>query len=117
MTVQKATGFDFEALRRALERNDADDARMSVVDRTRPPSSPLELRTKEEIAGLWRDVCDREMTHRIVREVVGEERVAFHEEYEDGTRVLSAMTLDVRDGRILRHLTVQAWDEESCVTG
>ena len=42
--------------------------------------------------------------------------VSFVEEclYPDGCRVMSAMTLTLRDGRINEHLTVQAWDEVSC---
>jgi hypothetical protein len=58
-----AGGLDLEALRRAHERRDldlrlglyADDAVLRRVDRNNPPSSPLELRGKEQIAGYWRD--------------------------------------------------------------
>jgi hypothetical protein len=53
------------------------------------------------------------MTHRIEGEVVGDERVAFNEacEYPDGTRVLGATTLEVRDGKIVRQVNVEAWEE------
>ena len=53
------------------------------------------------------------MTYRVQDEVAGEERIAFHEacEYPDGTRVLAAMTLDVRDGKISRHVNAKAWEE------
>jgi hypothetical protein len=56
------------------------------------------------------------MTHKVEREVLGTDRVAFVEEclYPDGCRVMSAMTLALRDGQIVEHLTVQAWDEVSC---
>jgi hypothetical protein len=59
------------------------------------------------------DVCSREMTHRVENEVVGENRVAFNEacEYPDGTRVLGAQTLELRDGKIARQVNVEAWDE------
>jgi hypothetical protein len=58
-----AGGLDLEALRRAHERRDldlrlglyADDAGLRRVDRNNPPSSPFELRGKEQIAGYWRD--------------------------------------------------------------
>lgn len=120
-------GFDFAALRRALERGDAatlaalyaEDAEMTIVDRNRPPSAPLRLLGRPAIAGFWQDVCSREMTHAVGEEVVGPDRVAFVERcaYPDGCNVVSAMTLDLRDGRIARHLTVQAWDEVSCSTG
>ena len=59
------------------------------------------------------------MTHCVGHEVIGPDRTAFVEEcvYPDGCNVMSAMTLELRDGRIVRHLTVQAWDETNCSTG
>lgn len=127
MAQETAVPFAFEHLRRALEQSDAaaliklyaDDAEMLIVDRDRPPSAPMRLTGKAAIDDFWRDVCSREMTHRVGHEVVGSDRVAFVEEcaYPDGCNVLSAMTLDLRSGQIVRHLTVQAWDEVSCSAG
>jgi ketosteroid isomerase-like protein len=121
MTEQKATGFDFEALRRAEEQHDldamldlyADDAEIHIVNRNTPPSSPYVLRGKETISEYLRDVFGRDMTHRVESEVVGEDRVAFNVacEYPDGTRVLAAENLDLRDGKIVRQVEVVAWDE------
>ncbi len=122
MTEQKTRGgFDFEAMRRAVEQLDADlllslyadDAELRVINRNATPSSPREIRGKEEIAEYLRDVCGRAMTHRIEREVLGEDRVAFNEEceYPDGTRVTAATTLEVRDGKIVGQVNVEAWDE------
>src|SRR3712207_4071197 len=120
MTEQEK-GFDFEALRRAIEESDADalislyadDAKLKIVNKNATPSSPQVLSGKEQIAELLRDVCSREMTHRVEDEIVGGDRVAFNEacEYSDGTRVLTATTLDVRDGKIVRQVNVEAWDE------
>jgi hypothetical protein len=120
MTEQK-TGFDFEAMRRAVEQLDADllidlyadDAELRIVNKSATPSSPRKIRGKEEIAEYLRDVCGRAMKHRIEREVLGEERVAFNEEceYPDGTKVLAATTLEVRDGKIVGQVNVEAWDE------
>ncbi len=120
MTMQK-TAIDFEALRRADERKDAealagfyaDDAVLRLISKDNPPSSPLVLSGKTEISEHLRDVCGRDIKHRIENEVVGEERVAFQQacEYPDGTRVLAATTLEVREGEISRHVTVEAWDE------
>ena len=120
MTEQK-TGFDFEALRRAEEQHDldsmldlyADDAEVSIVNRNTPPSSPFELHGKEEIAEYLRDIFSREMTHRIENEVVGEDRVAFNVacEYPDGTCVLAAENLELRNGKIAREVSIVAWDE------
>ena len=121
MTTQAPGGLDFEAMRRAIEELDADalvglyadDAQILVINKNTTPSSPRELRGKEKITEYLRDVCGRAMTHRIEGEVVGEDRVAFQEacEYPDGTRVLAATTLDLRGGKIVRQVNVEAWDE------
>jgi hypothetical protein len=122
MTEQKsAGGLDFEAMRRAIEQLDADlltslyadDAELHIVNRNTTPSSPHVLRGKEEITEHLRDVCGRAMTHRVENEVIGEDRVAFNEacEYQDGVRVLAATTLDVRDGKVVRQVNIEAWDE------
>ena len=122
MTEQKSTSaFVFEALRQAIENLDANrlvglyanDAEMLTVNRYTTPSSPKVLKGKEEIAEHLRDVCGRAMTHRVENEVIGEDRVAFSEvcEYPDGTRVLAAMTLYVRNGKVVHQVNVEAWDE------
>lgn len=86
---------------------------MRIVNRYATPSAPRELHGKKEIGEYLRDVCGRAMSHRVEHEVVGEDRVAFDEacEYEDGTRVLAATTLEVRDGKIVRQVNVEVWDE------
>jgi SnoaL-like domain len=122
MTQQKlASGLDFEAFRRAAERDDAqalasfyaDDADLRIVNRNSPPSSPFVLRGREAIAEYLRDVCGNGAKHRIENVVLGKDRVAFNEacEYPDGTRVLAATTLDVRDGKVVEAVSVEAWDE------
>lgn len=124
MSQHAPAGFDFPALRRALETSDAEtliglyaeDAAMEIVDRDRPPRSPMRLIGRPAIGAFWRDICARQMTHAVSEEVLGTDRAAFVERcaYPDGCHVVSAMNLTLRDGRILRHLTVQAWDEASC---
>jgi hypothetical protein len=119
-----AVEFDFTKLRTALEESDArsllalyaDNATMKIVDRNLPSSSPMILEGKRKIEEFWVDVCFRQMTHKVTQEVLGSDRVSFLEEclYPDGCRVLSAMTLNVRGGLIVEHVTVQAWDEVSC---
>ena len=71
------------------------------------------LRGKETITEYLADVCGRDMTHRVENEIVGQDRIAFNEacEYPDGLRVLGAVTLEVRDGQIVRQVNVEAWDE------
>ena len=121
MATQAPGGLDFETLRRAIEERDADtlvgfyaeDAEVHTINRNTTPSSPQVLRGKEQIAEYLRDVCSREMTHRVENEVLGKRRIAFQEacEYPDGVRVLGAETLELRDGKIVRQVNVEAWDE------
>lgn len=120
MTEQKST-LDFGALRRAAEHNDAkalanlytEDAEALIVNRETPPSSPHVLQGREQITEYLKDVCGRDIKSNLENEVVGEERIAFNEtcEYPDGTRVLSATTLEVRNGKIARQVSGEAWHE------
>jgi SnoaL-like domain len=105
-----AGGLDLEALRRAAEGKDAE---AMLVDRNNTPTSPMTVRGKEAIGEYYKDVLGRDMTHRIEDEVVGEGRAAFNWacEYPDGTRVLAAATTELRDGKIVRQVMVEAWDE------
>jgi hypothetical protein len=91
----------------------APDAEVRLVDRIATPGAPRVLRGREEIAGWIEDVCGREMTHRVEREVLAGDRAAFAEacRYPDGTNVLCVTVLDLRDGLITGQVAVQAWDE------
>jgi len=108
------------ALRHALEASDAaalagfytEDAEMVIVDANTTPSHPMRLTGNLAISAFWRDVCSREMTHKISHELIGTDRASLIEEcaYPDGCHVMAAVSLDLRDGRIARHIAVQAWD-------
>lgn len=122
MSEQKtASGLDFEALRRGIEHSDAEalidlyagNAEVHIVNRRTPPSSPHVLRGKEEISEYLREGYAAEMTHRVENEVLGADRVAFNIacRYPNGLRVLTATTLEVRDGKIVREVDLEAWDE------
>ncbi len=121
MTQQNlTTGLDFEAFQHATERSDAqalaglyaDDAEVRIVNRNSPPSSPFVLHGRDAISEYLRALCGNGARHRIENEVLGKDRVAFHAvcEYPDATRVLTATTLEVRDGEIVREVSVEAWD-------
>jgi hypothetical protein len=90
----------------------ADNANVRIVDSTHPPSKPMELRGKDAIAGYYRDLCSRKMTHAIEQEVVADTQFAFTEacQYPDGKRVLSAELCELSNGKIMRQTSVQAWD-------
>ena len=121
MSTSTTRKFDFAELRRAIEERDAaaqlalyaDDAEVTLVDRLNTPAAPRVLRGRDQIRGWVQDICARDMTHRVGMEVVDEDGAAFTEacSYPDGTKVLCAATLEIRDGRITREVGVQAWDE------
>ncbi len=112
--------FDFETLRRGYEQKNpellaslyADDSHIHVVDATHPPSKPQVFRGKTQISEFLADLCSQEMKRRFGNETVSTDRVAFNIacRYPDGKRMLAATTCDMRDGKIFREVTVQAWD-------
>ena len=112
--------FDTTALRTAIETRDADgqlagyapNAELTIVDRDHQPSQPTVLRGSEQIGDYLRDVCARDMTHKVADLVVGSDRIAFlqHCHYADGTRVLCSTVAEIADGLITRQTAVQAWD-------
>ena len=121
MTTSTTARFDFAAFKRALEQRDAgaqlavyaDDAELTLVDRINTPGSPRVLRGREQIRAWVDDICERDMTHRVDMQVLGDTGAAFTEacRYPDGTNVLCAAVIELREGRIVRQTGVQAWDE------
>jgi ketosteroid isomerase-like protein len=121
MSTSTTPTFDFAELRRALEERDsaaqlalyADDAEVTLVDRINTPGSPRLLRGREEIRAWIEDICERDMTHRVETQVLNEHGAAYTEacRYPDGTNVLCAALLELRNGQIARQVGVQAWDE------
>ncbi|WP_371650205.1 MULTISPECIES: nuclear transport factor 2 family protein [unclassified Streptomyces] len=115
------TAFDTETLRRGIEGHDAkallslyaDDAEIRVVDRNTQPSHPMVMHGQGEISKMLDDVYSREMTHKLEQCVVQGDTVAFTEscEYPDGVRVLANSMMSLKDGKIVEHTLVQAWDE------
>lgn len=120
-----APTFDAAAFRRAVEERDAaamlamytDDAEIVIADRDAQPSHPHSLQGRDEISAFLDDLCRRDMTHQLDHFVVGRDGAAYIEtcEYPDGTEVLFASVLDLRDGRISRQSGVQAWDADEGV--
>ncbi len=119
-TPETAQRFDLDALREAIETRDAatqaamyaEDAEMVVIDADRPPSTPQRLEGRAAIQALLEDVCARDLTHTVERALRSGDLAAVTVacRYGDGTRVQASSTLDLRDGRIVRCETVQAWD-------
>lgn len=119
--MSTATVFDLDTLRRGIEKRDSDallslyaeDAEIVEVDTLHPPGAPRAIRGRAAIAEHFRDVCARDMTHRLERPVVASDRLAYTEacRYADGTNVLCMTTADLDDdGHITRQTAVTAWD-------
>lgn len=121
MSTTTTPRFDFGEFKRALEERDstaqlavyAADAEVTLIDRINTPSSPRVLRGHAEIRPWIEDICERDMTHRIDVQVLADSGAAFTEScrYPDGTHVLCAALLQLRNGRITCLVGVQAWDE------
>jgi hypothetical protein len=121
MGTASSSPFDTETLRRGIEGPMAetlvslyaDDAEIRIVDRNTQPSHPKVLHGRGEIAELFDDVYNRDMTHKLERCVVQGDQIAFSEscEYPDGVRVLAESMGSLRDGKIVEQTLIQAWDE------
>ncbi|HUB44507.1 MAG TPA: nuclear transport factor 2 family protein [Acetobacteraceae bacterium] len=107
-------------LKRAIEGRDAealtamyaDDAELRIIDHDNPPSRPRELKGKREIASYYDDVCGRAMSHRIDPAFATADAVSFGQTctYPDGTKVYCTAILELNQGKIVRQVSVQAWD-------
>jgi hypothetical protein len=53
------------------------------------------------------------MTHNVIATVVGEDAFAMREAclYPDGCRVMGHLMAELRDGKIVRQVNLDAWDE------
>jgi hypothetical protein len=117
---KSTTTVDLSTLRSAIETGDEatlvamydDDAQLTIVDKDRPPSKPTIVAGKPAIADYYHDVCGRAMTHTVEQVLVAPDGIAFTEacRYSGGMRVLSSNLLELRNGKIVRHSLVQAWD-------
>jgi hypothetical protein len=120
-TQTSGTTFDIARFCEAAEGRDAEtqlsmyapDAAVTIADRINQPGAPQRLRGREQIAGWLRDICGREMSHRVQHSVADATGAAFSEacRYPDGTNVLCATVLRLADGQISEQTVVQAWDE------
>ncbi|MEY2515571.1 MAG: hypothetical protein QOJ89_2929 [bacterium] len=115
-----SSDFDFAAYRAAFEAKDvvswlafyADDAQWLEYRHSDPPRAPNVMRGRAEIGAFLERVAALALTIELSREVVGEERIAFAclVTFDDGKQILEHVIADLRDGLIVRHVDVEAWD-------
>ena len=115
------TSFDLDRFTRAAEERDAatqlsmygPDAVVTIVDKICQPGSPRVLRSREEIKDWLEDMYGREMTHKVQHTVSDDTGAAYTQacRYPNGTHVLCATVIELRDGVISSQTAVQVWDE------
>jgi ketosteroid isomerase-like protein len=113
-------GFDFAAYRTAFEARDvgpwlafyADDAEWLEYRHSDPPRAPNVMRGKAEIGAFLERVAALSLTIELSHEVIASERIAFAclVTLADGKQILEHAICELRDGRIVRHVEVEAWD-------
>ena len=120
MTTIPSSTFDVAALRRAFSDRDAvallalyaDDATVELVDSLNTPSHPRRLSGREEIRAHLEDVFARDMTHAIDIVASAPDALGYTLRctYAGGMQVICVANAELRDGRIVREVGVQAWD-------
>jgi ketosteroid isomerase-like protein len=120
MTSIPTSSIDADALRRAFSDRDADallalyadDATVELVDHVNRPSAARHLRGRDELRAHLQDVFGRDMTHAVDIVAAAPDALGYVVRctYPDGTKVVCAASAELRDGRIVREVGVQAWD-------
>lgn len=115
--------FSADDLRKAFHGRDAagllalyaPDATIEIVDARNTPSSPKRIEGRDAIRAHHEDVFSRDMTHEVEIVAVSPEALGYSIRcrYGDGTRVVCAATAELRNGKIVREVGVQAWDGAS----
>jgi hypothetical protein len=91
----------------------AEDATWIEYKPGAPPSAPARLEGRAAIAGLLREVAaDDDIALTVSHEVVGENRIAFRITVglAGGRRDVEHVICELRDGVIVEHAEVEAWD-------
>jgi hypothetical protein len=98
--------------RRILEAY-ADDAVVIAYSERNRPGSARAIEGRSQIEAWLHDVMERNLKHTLSNEVVGDDRFSFIETcvYPSGEHVVGAYACEVRDGKIVRQVGSEAWDE------
>jgi hypothetical protein len=113
--------FDLERFARAAEERDArtqlsmygPDATVTIADKITQPGAPRTLRGRDEIRAWLEDTYGRDMTHTVNHTVKDDSGAAYTQScrYPDGTSVLCATVIELKDDQISDQTVVQVWDE------
>lgn len=121
MATAPTTRGTYEGLKSAMEGGDVDallalyDDDVTVVrySKATPPAAPMELTGKAQIEPAFRDVFSRDLSHELGNEVVSDDRISFTVacKYGTGERVFASSVCELRDGKIVHQIDVEAYDE------
>ncbi len=121
MTTTTTTPFELDRFARAAEERDTatqlsmygPGATVTIVDRNSQPGAPRVLRSHEEIEAWLAEMYGRDVAHSVKHTVSDATGAAYTQacRYPDGTNVLCATVIELRDGAIGAQTLVQAWDE------
>ena len=119
-TTTTTTAALLDSLAAAIEANDATavaahyapGATLSLLDRDHPPADPTIYAGTDEIEAYFRDICGRNLDHRVADRVASPDRIAFtqHCRYPSGQRVVCIAVARVKEGLIVDQTAVQVWD-------
>jgi ketosteroid isomerase-like protein len=119
MAAQTHQRFDFGHLKRSMESWDvealldlyADDFEQVEMDDATPPAEPR-VRRKSDMAAIFQHCHDAAVKIGLDNPVVDEDRLACTITcyFDGGRRVVANSIMDLRDGKIVRQLDVQARD-------
>jgi ketosteroid isomerase-like protein len=118
-TITSSTPFDVAALRRApdaiaaLDAALADDVEWVEIDARTPPRSPSVTHGRAAVIAAIRAAHESGLVSRVTDGFATADRAAFTVTctYPTGEQVACNVLADVRDGKIVRWVGVQAWDE------
>ena len=119
MSATASTPFDVAALRRAsnpiaaLESVLADDIEWVEIDQRTQPHSPSVTHGREAVMAGIRAAHERGLVSRVTDGFATADRAALTVlcTYPTGEHVYCNALADVSDGKIVRWVGVQAWDE------
>ena len=119
MTAPTAPTLDVEALRTASDSIEAlaavlgDDVEWIEIDQRSQPQAPAIYRGREAVLTMINEAHERGIESRVTDGFAAGERAAMTVTctYPSGGRVVCNTLADVRDGKITRWFSVQAWDD------
>jgi hypothetical protein len=119
MTAHTAPTLDVEALRTASDSIEAlaavlgDDVEWIEIDQRSQPQAPAIYRGRDAVLTMINEAHERGIESRVTDGFAAGERAAMTVTctYPSGGRVVCNTLADVRDGKITRWFSVQAWDD------